>query len=75
MTRGQLPVDNALSLILWSADSATKKLFDDLVLDEERHFGQFHNEAENVKRFGESYLAQQAVERGKAASAPSGSGA
>jgi bacterioferritin len=50
------------------ADSATKKLFEDLVMDEERHFGQFDNEAENVKRFGDSYLAQQAMERSKAAS-------
>ena len=51
-----------------TADSATKKLFEDLVMDEERHFGQFDNDAENVKRFGESYLAQQAMERIKAAS-------
>jgi bacterioferritin len=58
-----------------NADSATKKLFEDLVLDEERHFGQFDNEAENVKRFGESYLAQQAMERSKAASGPAGDGA
>jgi bacterioferritin len=55
-----------------NADSASKKLFEDLVLDEERHFAQFDNEAENVKRFGLSYLAQQAMERSKAASAPGG---
>ncbi len=48
-----------------NADSASKKLFEDLVMDEERHFGQFDNEAENIKRFGKSYLAQQAMERGK----------
>jgi bacterioferritin len=53
-----------------NADSATKKLFEDLVLDEERHFGQFDNESENVKRYGESYLAQQAMECSKAASGP-----
>ena len=55
-----------------NADSATKKLFEDLVLDEERHFGQFDNEAENVRRYGESYLAQQAMERSKAAVVPPG---
>jgi bacterioferritin len=55
-----------------SADSATRKLFEDLVTDEERHFGQFDNEEENVKRFGESYLAQQAIERSKAATGPTG---
>lgn len=53
-----------------NADSATKKLFEDLVMDEERHFGQFDAEAENVKRFGDSYLAQQAMERSKAATSP-----
>ena len=51
-----------------NADSASKKLFEDLVMDEERHFGQFDSEAENIKRFGESYLAQQAIERSKASS-------
>lgn len=56
-----------------NADSSTKKLFEDLVMDEERHFGQFDNEAENIKRFGESYLAQQAIERSKA-TPPAGSG-
>jgi bacterioferritin len=52
------------------ADSATKKLFEDLVMDEERHYGQFDSESENVKRFGESYLAQQAMERSKASVSP-----
>ena len=57
-----------------NADSATKKLFEDLVMDEERHFGQFDNEVENIKRFGDSYLAQQAMERSKAsAPGPQGS--
>jgi len=58
-----------------NADSATKKLFEDLVMDEERHFGQFDTEAENVERYGESYLAQQAMERSKMASGPPGGGA
>jgi bacterioferritin len=52
------------------ADSATKKLFEDLVMDEERHYGQFDSESENVKRFGESYLAQQVMERSKASVGP-----
>ncbi len=51
------------------ADSSTKKLFEDLVMDEERHYGQFDDERENVKRYGASYLAQQAMERSKASSA------
>jgi bacterioferritin len=53
------------------ADSATKKLFEDLVMDEERHYGQFDSERDNVKRFGESYLAQQVMERSKASVGPS----
>jgi len=57
-----------------NADSATKKLYEDLVMDEERHFGQFDNEEENVKRYGESYLAQQAMERSKVASSGSAGG-
>lgn len=55
-----------------NADSMSKKLFEELVMDEERHFGQFDDEAENVRRFGESYLAQQAMERSKAAATPTG---
>lgn len=52
-----------------NADSATKKLFEDLVMDEERHYGQFDDEMENVKRYGDNYLAQQAMERSRAAAA------
>ena len=53
-----------------NADSASKKLFEDLVMDEERHFGQFDDEIENVKRFGLNYLAQQAMERSKSKVVP-----
>jgi bacterioferritin len=46
-------------------DSATKKIFESLVADEERHFDQFDNEVENIAKFGSEYLAIQSVERGK----------
>jgi bacterioferritin len=46
-------------------DSATKKIFEGLVDDEERHFDQFDNEMENMEKFGDRYLALQAVDRGK----------
>ena len=46
-------------------DSATKKIFEGLVDDEERHFDQFDNETDNFNKFGSEYLALQAVERGK----------
>jgi len=47
------------------ADSATRKLFEGLVEDEERHFGQFDNELENLAKFGDNYLALQSMERSK----------
>jgi len=48
-----------------NADSASKKLFEDLVLDEERHFDQFEVQEDNVNRFGEQFLALQSIERSK----------
>lgn len=48
-----------------NADSATRKLFESLVDDEERHFGQFDNELENMTKFGDGYLALQSIERSK----------
>ncbi len=53
-----------------NADSATKKIFEDLVADEERHFDQFDTEMENLEKFGEKYLALQSIERSKTVSAP-----
>lgn len=47
------------------ADSASKKLFEDLVTDEERHFDQYDTELENMAKFGEKYLALQSIERSK----------
>ncbi len=46
-------------------DSATKKIFEALVDDEERHYDQFDNEMDNFEKFGKEYLALQAIERGK----------
>jgi len=48
-----------------NADSATKKIFEQLVDDEERHFDQFDKEMENLKKFGDNYLALQSIERSK----------
>lgn len=49
-----------------NADSATKKLFEDLVVDEERHYDQYDNEIDNLERFGKEYLVLQSIERSKA---------
>ena len=71
--------DSAREYNLWAnecsanADSASKKLFEDLVADEERHFDQYDTEMENMKKFGDRYLALQSIERSKnlgAAQAP-----
>jgi bacterioferritin len=48
-----------------NADSATKKLFELLVDDEERHFDQYDKEIENLVKFGDNYLALQSIERSK----------
>ena len=47
------------------ADSMSKKLFEDLVTDEERHFDQYDTEIDNLQKFGEKYLALQSIERSK----------
>lgn len=46
-------------------DSASKKLFESLVDDEERHFDQYDDEMANLKKFGDNYLALQSIERSK----------
>ncbi len=51
-----------------NADSVSKKLFEALVADEERHFDQFDVEMENMRKFGDNYLALQSIERSKTVS-------
>jgi bacterioferritin len=48
-----------------NADSVSKKLFESLVEDEERHFDQYDVEMENLSKFGDNYLALQSIERSK----------
>ena len=48
-----------------SADSVSKKLFELLVEDEERHFDQYDKEMDNLTKFGDQYLALQSIERSK----------
>ncbi|NSW52327.1 MAG: manganese catalase family protein [Anaerolineae bacterium] len=52
-----------------NADSVSKKIFEDLVAQEEIHYDQFDNEWDKVKQFGERYLALQSIERSKTISA------
>ena len=44
-----------------NADSVSKKLFESLVEDEERHFDQFDVEMENLRKFVDNYLALQSI--------------
>ena len=48
-----------------NADSVSKTLFEELVVDEERHFDQYDVEMENLEKFGANYLALQSIERSK----------
>ncbi|MBN2475828.1 MAG: bacterioferritin [Pirellulales bacterium] len=48
-----------------NADSVSKKLFEDLVADEERHYDQYDTELDNLNKFGDRYLALQSIERSK----------
>jgi len=43
-------------------DSGSKKLFESLVDDEERHFDRFDQQTEHIERFGEQYLALQSFQ-------------
>ncbi|MHC1705129.1 MAG: ferritin-like domain-containing protein [Tenuifilaceae bacterium] len=52
-----------------NADSASKKIFELLVDDEERHFDQYDKEMENLGKFGDNYLALQSIERSKSLAA------
>ena len=52
-----------------AADSATARLFEDLVADEERHYDQFATEMDAMEQFGEQYFALQSIERSKSVSA------
>jgi bacterioferritin len=48
-----------------NADSVSKKLFEDLVADEERHYDQYDTELDNMAKFGDRYLALQSIERAR----------
>jgi len=66
-----MEVQSAKDYNLWAntcsanADSGTKKVFEGLVDDEERHFSQYDLEMEKIIKFGEQYLALQSMEGSK----------
>jgi bacterioferritin len=46
-----------------AADAGTKHVFESLVTDEEGHLDGWEKQIDNIKRFGESYLALQSFDR------------
>jgi len=48
-----------------NADSGSKKVFEGLVDDEERHYSQYDLEMEKINKFGDQYLALQSMEGDK----------
>ena len=46
-------------------DSVSKKLFEDLVAEEEVHYDRYDKEIDNLVKFGDNYLALQSIERSK----------
>lgn len=44
------------------ADSGSKKLFESVIDDEERHYDQFDLQTDHIERFGERYLALQSFQ-------------
>ena len=57
-----------------NADSVSKSLFESLVVDEERHFGQFDDEMDNLEKYGDRYLVLQSMERSKKSSMAAAAG-
>lgn len=67
----QMEIDSARQYNLWAnecsanADSVSKKIFEELVVDEERHYDEYDVELNNMKKFGANYLVLQSIERSK----------
>jgi len=50
-------------------DAGSRKVFEGLVADEERHYSQYDDEVVNIEKFGDRYLALQSIESSKSAAA------
>ena len=55
----------AIEAIESGRDVGTEQLFKKVAMEEERHFEIFEREFLNLQKFGNQYLAQQAMERSK----------
>lgn len=76
----QMEADSARDYNQWAqacaadADAGTKNVFEGLVADEEHHFDQYDIESENIKKFGDRYLALQSIERSRSAASGAAEG-
>lgn len=67
----KMEAESAQEYNLWAnecsanADSASKKIFENLVADEEGHGDNYETELDNMERFGDKYLALQSIERSR----------
>ena len=50
-------------------DAGSRQVFEGLVADEERHYDQYDDEVDKIEKFGQNYLALQALEGGTEAAA------
>jgi bacterioferritin len=48
-----------------NADAASRKIFEELVSDEEGHADAFQTQLEHLDKFGEQFLALQSIERAR----------
>ncbi len=55
-----------------NADAASRKIFEDMVADEEGHADQFETQLDHLDKFGEQFLALQSIERSRKAASGSG---
>ena len=54
-----------------NSDAASRRVFEGLVEDEERHYDQYDDEVISLEKFGDRYLALQSIERSKGLAAGS----
>lgn len=55
-----------------NADAGTRKIFEGLVADEERHYSQYDLEVERIEKLGDRYLALVSVDSGGGAAPAEG---
>lgn len=74
----KMEVSSAHDYNMWAnecsanADAVSKKIFEQLVADEETHFSQYDHELTMVNQFGDRYLALQSIERSRSVTSGAG---